>query len=421
MAAKGARHVVHGLGSIVALLFLAWTLSEDRTHAPARLVVSGVLLQLALAILFIKFPAATALLVLLNDSVIVIQAATDTGTGFVFGYLGGGPLPFAETHPGASSIFAFRVLPLVLVVSVLASLFFYWGILQRVVAAFALLLRHTMGIAGPLGFGAACHIFVGVVEASLLIRPYLARMERGEIFALMTCGMAGLTGTVMVLNATVLKPVMPDALSDMLIASVISTPAALVVAGIMVPFRPLQVAEISLLLDDPPLSTLDAIAKGTTTGISLLLNIGAMLIVAIALVGLVNKGLGLIYWDTAPLTLQRLFAFAFRPVMWLIGIPWAEVEPAATLMGTKTVINEYVAYGDLARLPPDLLSHRSRIIMTYALCGFANFGSAGIVIGSLSLLVPERKGDILDLSLRSILSGTIATCMSGAVVGMLQS
>jgi concentrative nucleoside transporter, CNT family len=411
--------MIHGPLAIAGLLFLAWLLSEDRFRLPLRLVVSGVLLQLALALLFIKLPAAAALLGHLNGAVLALQQATEAGTGFVFGYLGGGPLPFAETQAGASFIFAFRALPLVLVVSVLASLLFYWGILQRIVAVFAWLLRRAMGLAGPLGLGAAVHIFVGMVEAPLLIRPYLARMERGELFALMSCGMAGVAGTVMVLYAMVLTPVIPDALGNILVASVISTPAALAVAGIMVPFRPREAEDARLVLQDPPASAMDAIAKGTSDGIALLINILAMLIVALALVALVNQVLSLVPWGDAPLTLERLFAYAFRPVMWLIGIPWAESGEAATLMGTKTVLNEYVAYTRLAHLAPDALSPRSRLIMTYALCGFANFGSLGILVGGMTLMTPERKRDILDLGFRSILSGTIATCMSAAVVGAL--
>jgi concentrative nucleoside transporter, CNT family len=411
--------MIQGPAGIAALLLLAWLLSEDRARLPLRLVVSGVLLQLLLAVLFLKLPATAALLPHLNGAVLALQQATDAGTGFVFGYLGGAPLPFAETQPGASFILAFRALPLVLVVSVLASLLFYWGILQRIVAAFAWLLRRAMGIAGPLGLGAAVHIFVGMVEAPLLIRPYLARMERGELFALMSCGMAGVAGTVMVLYASLLDRIVPDALGNILIASVVSTPAALAVAGIMVPFRPHEGPEARLVLPDPPASAMEAVAKGTSDGVALLINIVAMLIVAIALVALLNEALGLIPWSDGPLTLQRLFAYVFRPVMWLIGIPWAESSAAAALMGTKTVLNEYVAYDALAHLPADALGARSRLIMTYALCGFANFGSVGIMAGGMIVMAPERKRDILELSLRSILSGTIATCMSGAVVGML--
>src|SRR5271170_7830942 len=275
------------LGVAVILIF-AWAISEARFRVPWRVVTVGVGLQFALALLFLKFPPAKAVFLLLNRAVEALQSATEAGTGFVFGYLGGGQLPFAETQPGASFIFAFRALPLVLVISALATLLFYWGVLQRIVQAFAWVLRRSVGIGGPLGLGAAVHIFVGHIEGPLLIRPYLARLERGELFALMSCGMAGIAGTVMVLYAALIGRVIPDALGNILIAAVISTPAALAIAALMVPFQPDLSVAADLIIQDPPVSTMDAIAKGTRDGIVFLMNITAMLIVTIALVSLVN-------------------------------------------------------------------------------------------------------------------------------------
>jgi CNT family concentrative nucleoside transporter len=309
---------------------------------------------------------------------------------------------------------------MVLVVSALATLLFYWGVLQRVVWAFAWVLRRSVGVGGPLGLGAAVHIFVGHIEAPLLIRPYLQRLERGELFALMSCGMAGIAGTVMVLYASLVGSVIPNALGNILIAAVISTPAALAIAALMVPFRPDPSQATQLVLGDPPASAMDAVAKGTRDGIVLLANIVAMLVVMIALVSLANSILGLLpHVAGASITLQRLFAYFFQPVMWLIGIPGPETAAAASLMGTKTVLNEFVAYVDLAGLPAGTLGPDSRLIMTYALCGFANFGSLGILIGGMGAMVPERRPEIVALGLRSILSGTLATCMSGAIVGLL--
>jgi concentrative nucleoside transporter, CNT family len=271
-----------------------------------------------------------------------------------------------------------------------------------------------------LGLGAAVHIFVGHIEAPLLIRPYLMRLSRGELFALMSCGMAGIAGTVMVLYASLVGRLIPNALGNILIAAVISTPAALAISALMVPFRPDPSASGELAIDDPPVSSMDAVAKGTRDGIVFLINIVAMLIVMIALVSLANAMLGLLpAIGGEPITLQRLFAYAFRPVMWLIGIPGPETAAAATLMGTKTVLNEFIAYVDLSHLSPDALSDRSRLIVTYALCGFANFGSLGILIGGMGAMVPERRPEIVALGLRSILSGTLATCMSGAVISLL--
>jgi CNT family concentrative nucleoside transporter len=411
---------MRGLLGIAAMLAFAWAISENRFRVPLRVVVAGVLLQFTIAVLLLKLPPVQRAFLLLNDGVEALQKATEAGTSFVFGYLGGGALPFTETQPNASFIFAFRALPLVLVISALATLLFYWGVLQRVVQAFAWILRRTVGIGGPLGLGAVVHIFVGFIEAPLLIRPYLLTLERGELFALMSTGMAGIAGTMMVIYAAILGPVIPDALGHVLVAAVISTPAALALSALMVPFRtdPAEAAEFRL--DAPPVSTMDAIAKGTGDGIGYLISIIAMLIVMISLVTLVNMALGLLPGIAGePITLQRLFAYAYRPVMWLIGVPTDDVAAAAQLMGTKTVLNEFVAYVDFAKLPGDRLSEHTRMIMTYALCGFANFGSLGILIGGMGAMVPERRAEIVNLGLRSILSGSLAGCMSGAVVGML--
>src|ERR1700722_1492738 len=411
---------MRGLLALAALLAIAWALSEDRRRIPWRTVAAGVLPQLALAVLLLGFPPANAAIFLLNDGATALQNATQIGTSFVFGYLAGPPLPFVETHPGASFILAFQALPLVLTISALASLLFYWGVLQRITAAFAWLLRRAMGIGGALALGAAVHVFVGMIEAPLLVRPYLDRMQRGELFALMTCGMAGVAGTVMVIYATFLAPLIPNALGNILIASVISTPAGLAVAALMVPFGPAESAEERLIVQDTPVSVLDALVKGTLDGVPVLVSIVATLLVAVAFVALINAALGALpNWGDDAITLQRIFALPFRPVMWLIGLPWDEAGAAATLMGTKTVLNEFVAYLNFSKLPADAFAPRSRLILTYALCGFANFGSLGIVIGGLGVMVPERRHEVVALGMRSILSGTLATCMSGAVAGVL--
>jgi CNT family concentrative nucleoside transporter len=411
---------VRGILGIFLLLCLAWALGERRRddyrhRIPWRTVVAGLALQVLLALLLIRFPLTSHALLLLNRAATALQQATDRGTAFVFGYLGGAALPFTETSPGASFILAFKVLPLVLVISALSSLFYYWGVLQAVTHAFAWLLRRSMGLSGALALGAAVHVYVGMIEAPLLIRPYLARMHRGELFAVMSCGMAGVAGTVMVVYATMLGRVIPDALGKILIASVISTPAALAVAALMVPFRPGEdSAEITV--GEEPKGVFDALVKGTRDGVAPLVGIVTVLIVTVAIVALVNMAL-----EHLPggITLQGLFALLFRPVMWLIGVPWGESAQAAALMGTKTALNEFVAYSELARLPEGALGPQARLIMTYALYGFANFGSAGILVGGMGAMVPERRREITTLGLRSIMSGTIATCMSGAVAGLL--
>lgn len=412
--------IARGFLGIAAILALAWCVSENRRAVPLRTVVGGVILQLALAVLLLRFPPAAHVFLLLDDAVNALQRATDAGTSLVFGYLSGGPAPFQIAYPASSFILAFRALPLVLVIGALASLLLYWGILQRVVQGFAWLLRRSMGIGGALGLGAAVHIFVGMVEAPLLVRPYLARMSRGELFALMTCGMAGIAGTMMVIYATILGPVIPNALGFILIASVISTPAGLAVAAIMIPFDAAASEAAQLVTDDPASGVMDAIVRGTTAGLRLLINVIVMLIVLVALTTLVNSILtALPDWQGTPITLQRLLGIAFAPLMWLVGLPWSEAMAAGQLMGTKTVLNELVAYLNLAQLPPGTFTPRSQLMLTAALCGFANFGSVGVIIGGVGAMVPERRAEIASLGMRSLVSGTAATCMSATVVGIL--
>ena len=407
---------MRGLVGWVALLVLAWAFSEDRRRIPWRVVAGGIVLQVALAALLIDVAPARAAVLLLDHLADALQRATDDGTAFLFGYLGGGALPFAEIRPDASLIIAFKILPLVLVISALGSLLFHWGVLQRITGAFAFLLRRVLGIDGPLALAAAIHIFVGNIEAPLLIRPYLLGMQRGELFAVMGCGMAGIAGTVMVIYGAILGPVIPNALGTIIVAAVISTPAALAVSALMVPFAPATQSTPATVARDPALGSLDALVRGTADGIGPLVGITTTLLVAVALVSLLNQMLALL---PGGWTLEALFALPFRPVLWLIGVPWAETGAAGLLMGTKTVLNEFVAYLHLASLPPDALGPRSRLIMTYALCGFANFGSLGIVVGGMGAMVPERRAEITVLGLRSLVSGTIATCMSGALAGVL--
>jgi concentrative nucleoside transporter, CNT family len=410
-------HAVLGLASMLLVAFLC---SEDKRGIAWRTVIAGVGLQIGFALLLLKLPGANRILFWLNDAANGLNEATLSGTQFVFGYLGGGALPFAETHPGASFILAFQALPLVLTISALASLLFHWGILQRITSGFAWLLRGTMGITGPLALGAAVHVFVGMIEAPLLVRPYLSKMQRGELFALMTCGMAGVAGTVMVIYASFLSRLVPDALGNILAASIISTPAGLAVSALMVPFGRRGDEDAELVVENAPVSSLDAIVKGTMDGLPILAAIIATLIVAVAIVAAINMLLQpLPSWDNSPLTLQHIFAAPFRLIMWLIGVPWSETAAAGTLMATKTVLNEFVAYLNFSTMPQDSFSPRTRMILTYALCGFANFGSLGIMIGGLGSMVPARRAEIVQLGFRSILSGTLATCMSGAIAGAL--
>jgi CNT family concentrative nucleoside transporter len=406
---------------VFALLAIAWTLGENRRAVSVRQAAIGLLATLFTAVILIKLPIVARAFGVTNDAVGTISAASRAGTSFVFGYLGGGALPFDLKAPGADFILAFQALPIVLVMSVLTTLLFYWRILPPVVRGMAWLLERTLGVGGAVGLSTAANVFLGMVESPLFIRPYLAQLTRSELFLVMTGGMAGIAGTVLVLYATLLAPLIPNAAAHFVIASVLGAPAAILISLIMVP----ETTDVRTggALTDPKMhasSTMDAIVKGTVAGIELLLNIVAMLIVLVALVYLANAILGLSpHVGGAPVSLQRMLGIVMAPVCWLMGLPWPQAVIAGSLMGTKTVLNELIAYVDFSRLDTGALDPRSRLIMLYAMCGFANFGSLGIMIGGLGTMAPERREEINSLGLKSIVSGTLTTCLMGAIVGVM--
>jgi len=406
---------------VFAILAFAWAISEDRRAVPWRPVIVGLAITFALALLMLKVPQAKIAFVWINDAVDSLAAATRAGTAFVFGYVGGGPLPFELKNPGSEFVLGFQALPVVLIISVLSSLLFYWRIMPPIVRAFSWALEKTLDVGGAAGLSTAASTFVGNVEAPLFIRPYLASLSRSEMFIVMTGGMARIAGTVFVLYATILGPYIPDAAGHIVVASVLGAPAAIFISLLMVPDP--QEKHTGGKLDDVARSansTMDAIVKGTGSGLELLLNIVAMLIVFVALVYLANAILGLLP-DVlgAPLTMQRVLGWIMAPVCWLIGIPWSQAVTAGGLMGIKTVLNEFVAYLQLAALPPGTLDPRSQLIMLYAMCGFANFGSLGIMIAGLTVMCPEKRDEVVSLGLKSIVSGTLTTCLLGAIVGVL--
>ncbi len=400
---------------IVVLLALAWLVSENRRDVRLRPVVGGLAIQLLLATLLLRLEPVRETLLLANHAVYAIESATRAGTSFVFGFLGGEPPPF-ETG-GAIYIFAFRILPQIIVFSVLVALFWYWKILPLVVRGFAWVLRRTLGVGGAVGISAGASVFLGMVEAPLVIRAYLKNLTRSELFIVLTCGMSTVAGSIMVLYANVLGPVIDGALGHILIASVINVVGAVVIARIMIPSE--LATDAGDLADAMAYrSVMDAVTRGTTDGLRLAVNVGAMLIVLISLVALINAIIAPIVIGEESLTLQRALGWIFAPIAWLIGIPWAESLLAGSLLGTKVVLNELVAYIELAALEEGISAH-SRLIMTYALCGFANFGSLGIMLGGLTTLVPERREMILQIAPKSLISGFLVTCVTGAIVGLV--
>ena len=404
---------------LAVLVVIAWALSENRRAAFSfRLIAVALGLQIGLALLLLEVPPARDALYSLNVVVAVLSRATQAGSSFVFGYVGGADPPFDAVRPQNLGSLAFQALPLLLLMSALSALLWHWGVLQVVVRGISFALQKSLGIGGAVGLGSAANVFLGQIEAPLLIRPYLGRLTRAELFMLFTVGLATVAGTVMVLYATVLEPVVPGALGHILVASFISLPSSILVAHLMVPGESSTDADTHGVLRYG--SSMDAIVQGTEEGLKLYLGVVAMLLVMVALVALVNIMIAVLpEVNGAPLTVQRIFGWLFSPVVWLYGIPVAEAADAGALLGTKTILNEFLAYLNLAALPPDALSERSRLIMVYAMCGFANFGSVGIMIAGVSAMIPERRKEVVELSLKSLISGTIASGMTGAVVGLL--
>jgi concentrative nucleoside transporter, CNT family len=410
--------VLQSFLGLVVIIFLAWAFSEKRSKFPWRTAVSALLLQLFIVGVMLHLPGVSSVFQFLNRLVTYLQEATRAGTGFVFGYVGGGQAPFTVTDPTSTFILAFQALPLVLVISALSALFYHWRILPAVVRGFAWIFGKSLNTGGAVGVAVSANIFVGMVEAPLFVRPYLSRLTRSELFVVMTSGMATIAGTVLALYAAILQPVIPEAMGHILIASIISVPAAIAVAQIIIPETE-EPTQGRVALENRASSAMDAITQGTGEGINLILNITAMLIVLLALVHLVNAILGLLpNLAGRPMTLQSILGLIMAPVTWLMGLPWSEAATAGQLMGVKTILNELVAYLNMAGLPEGALSPRSRIIMIYAMCGFANFGSLGIMIGGLAAMVPERRLEVVSMGFKSILAGTMATCLTGCIVGL---
>ena len=414
------QHLQSALG-IVALLAFAYLISENRRAVDFKAAAIALLVTFITAVLLLEIPQIKSAIGLVQYAVDAVSAAALAGTSFVFGYVGGGPPPYAVTSPANEFVLGFQALPIVLVMSVLTTLLFYWRILPPIVRGLSFLLERTIGVGGAVGLSTAANIFLGMVESPLFVRPYLNGLARGELFMIMTGGMATIAGTVYVLYATILKNVIPDVAGHILIASIMSAPAALLVSQLMVPVPEGERSDIGEIKIGPVAdNTMDAIVRGTVGGLELLLFIVAMLIVLVALVHLANSILGLLPdVGGSAITLQRLLGLVMAPVCWLMGVPWHEAFTAGSLMGIKTVLNELIAYVELAKLPADALDPRSRLIMLYAMCGFANFGSLGIMIAGLTVMAPDRRADIISLGGKSIVSGTLATCLTGAIVGVL--
>ena len=413
-----------GVIGIVVLLGIAWGFSENRSASPGWRWIAGALaLQGALTLVIVRVPVVWDLMQYANKAVQAVEKATLVGSSYMFGYLGGAPVPF-QLAEGAQPplIIAFQILPLVIVFSALAALLWHWGVLRAAVNVLSFLLRRSLGVSGVVGLSGGANMFLGVVESPLVVRAYFARMSRAELFQVMVLAMATISGAILILYATTLSKTVPDAVGHMIAASLVSLPAALLIARLMVPDDG-HAAATDVAEGEEGLryeSSIDAIIKGTMDGMQLFLAVIAVIIVVFALVALVDQALALAPMiDGAPLTLKRLFGWLCAPLMWLIGVPWAEAQAAGALMGTKAVLNEYVAYLELAALPAGALSPRSLLIVTYALCGVANLASVGLLVSTIGTLCPERRAETAGLGMKSWVAGNLATAMTGAWIGLV--
>lgn len=403
----------------VSFLAIAFALSENRKAVSPRLIGLGLVFQLVLALLFLKVPFLEQVLVGMNSVVILLNDVTLRASQFMFGYLSGGPTPFEVTEPGNNFVLAFQILPLIIVVSALSSLLFYWRVLPWIIGILAKILQRTFGFSAPLAFGCGATLFLGTIEAPLAVRPYLNKMERGELFALICCSMATIAGTVLVLYANVVNQVVSQATTHLLTASVMSIPAAIILAHVMIPIQSKVEPEESHSKMSPSSakSSMEAIIQGTSDGLQMVLQITAIILVLFALIYFANDLLALLPW--AGITVEGCIAYLLRPIMWLTGISWDQTAMAADLMAQKIIFNEFVAFLKMSQLSEGALTPQNKIILTYAMCGFANIASSGIVIGGLSSLIPERKKEVVSLAIRSIVVGNLATLMTASFAAML--
>ncbi len=406
----------------VGLVCIAIPFSQNRSTINYRHIFAAIILQIVLAFALLKIPFIVQIFAYLSEGVTALQAATQEGAEFVFGYLSNSSTsPFENSGTGNSMIFAFQILPLIIVISSLSALLWFWNILPLIIRAISKIFEKLFNIGGPIGLGATANIIMGQVEAPLLVRPYLSRMSEKELLILMTAGMSTVSGSIMIALVSMLAPQFPDInlIQHLVSASILSIPAAIMYANIMIPSSEVTNFDgnsVPKVYD----SSMDAITRGTRDGLDICLNVGAILIAFIALVSLLNSLLGILggWIGVNDLSLQLILGYIFFPIVWLMGVPLSETLASAELLGLKTALNEFVAYGALANIEPDALSDRSKLITLYALCGFANFSSVGILVSGISAMAPERKNDLIKVSIKALIGATLASCMTGLVIGI---
>ena len=403
-----------GVVAVVGLLGLAWMCSENRRQVSLTPLAYGIIGQASIALILLKFEPARHIFLILGQGVDALSTATRSGTSFVFGYVGGGPAPFDVVHPENGFGLAFQALPVVILITALSAVLYHWRILPLVVRMLARPLQRWFGLGGAVGMSAAAMPFLGMVESPLLIRPYLSFLSRGELFILMTGGMSTIAGSVMILYATFLKGIIQDPIGHLLTSALMGIPLAIAVAKTICP----ETGHTDANAVTPARygGAIDAIMQGTMDGVRIVVGIVAVLLVTVALVHLIN---GVLDYFPGDLSLQRMVGWVMAPVAWAMGIAPGDILKAGALLGEKTVLNELIAFSDLAHMPSEALTDHSRIILVYALCSFSNFGSLGILVGGLSVIAPERRAEIIQLGPKAMLAGSITSCINGAVAGLI--
>lgn len=412
------NETARALLGVVAFLAIGWLLSENKRALPWRPVLVGLACQVTLALLLTKVPAITAGFAAATHAVDALQAASRAGSSFMFGYLGGGRAPFSMADPSAAFIFAFQALPAILLVGALSALLWHWKVLIVIVRAAAWAFGKLFGVSGPVGVSTSACVFLGMVEAPLLIKPFLPRLTRAEIFIIMVDGLSVIGGSMMIVLGSLIAAKVPNAFSHLLIASLISTPMAIGMARLIIPGEASVTSE-PIVLTSPYRSSLEALTFGTLDAVKMVLNIAGLLIVFVGLIALINMGLAAIPHAGAPLTLGGILGWLLTPIVWLTGAPLSDLQAVGAILGTKVAANEVVAYSDMMALPPGALSDKSLLILTYALGSFGNVGSVAILIGSLSSMAPEKVGEVVELGFKALAAAFLTTCLTATIMGLI--
>ena len=391
---------------LIVLVALVIPMSTNIKAISIKNIVAAILVMIIFGFILLNDYVA-GFFEIISAGVAKLSSATADGTSFVFGSL-------FEEHPYA---FALNVLPLIIVMSTLSALLWHWRVLPLVIKGLSYVCEKLFNLGGPISFGAAANVFVGQVEAPLFVKPYLSKMSKKELLILMTAGMATVSGSVMIALAGVLENqfVGLNIVQHFLTASILSIPGAIMYAEIMYPSNDITHHMSDAKEEKIYAGSMDAITKGTKDGLNIAVNVAAILISVLALVSIVDGALSLIISD---LSLQKILGYIFAPICWLLGIPWSEAPSAAELLGLKLATNEFVAYIQLGELEPEFFTDRTKVILLYALCGFANFSSVGILISGIGAMAPARTNDLIDVSVKALVGATLASCMTGLIAGL---